>query len=92
MFPFIKSFFLNNNFYVMWIYKFTCLGMRDAQLFEVTADMAELCKECNNYCPLNGLKHKDEEPANPAQCCDTILTNVDDIVKGSRYGRGYKTR
>ena len=68
------------------------LGMRDAQLFEVTADMAELCKECNNYCPLNGLKHKDEEPANPAQCCDTILTNVDDIVKGSRYGRGYKTR
>ena len=67
------------------------LGMRDAQLFEVTADMAELCKECNNYCPLNGLKHKDEEPANPARCCDTILTNIDDIVKGSRHGRSYKT-
>ena len=67
------------------------LGMRDAQLFEVTADMAELCKECNNYCPLNGLKNKDEEPANPARCCDTILTNIDDIVKGSRHGRSYKT-
>ena len=49
--------------------------------------MAELCKECNNYCPLNDLKNKDEEPANPARCCDTILTNVDDIVKGSRHGR-----
>ena len=39
---------------------FEAFVWRDAQLFEVTADMAELCKECNNYCPLNDLKNKDE--------------------------------